>query len=82
MKTKVNYDKYVNKHIKKSIGDYKLCKLNTLIIQQFYMDKSKNSRVENIIREAREFCDNKPVYVYIVIFYMKTMKSVFLAIMK
>lgn len=46
MTTKVNYDTYVHKHIKKSIGGYKLCELNTLIIQQFYMDKSKNGRLD------------------------------------
>ena len=46
MTTKVNYDTYVNKHIKNSIGGYKLCELNTLIIQQFYMDKSKNGRLD------------------------------------
>ena len=46
MTTKVNYDTYVHKHIKNSIGGYKLCELNTLIIQQFYMDKSKNGRLD------------------------------------
>lgn len=46
MTTKVNYDTYVNKHIKNSIGGYKLCELNTLIIQQFYIDKSKNGRID------------------------------------
>ncbi len=46
MTTKVNYETYVNKHIKKSIGGYKLCELNTLIIQQFYMNKSKNGRLD------------------------------------
>lgn len=48
MTTKVNYDTYVHKHkhIKKSIGGYKLCELNTLIIQQFYMDKSKSGRLD------------------------------------
>lgn len=46
MTTKVNYDIYVHKHIKKSIGGYKLCELNTLIIQQFYIDKSKNGRID------------------------------------
>lgn len=45
MTTKVNYETYVNKHIKNSIGGYKLCELNTPIIQQFYMDKSKNGRL-------------------------------------
>lgn len=46
MTTKVNYDTYVHKHIKNSIGGYKLCELNTLIIQQFYIDKSKNGRID------------------------------------
>lgn len=46
MTTKVNYDTYIHKHIKNSVGSYKLCELNTLIIQQFYMDKSKNGRLD------------------------------------
>ncbi len=46
MTTKVNYETYVHKHIRDSIGGYKLNELNTLIIQQFYMDKSKNGRLD------------------------------------
>lgn len=46
MTTKVNYETYVHKHIRNTIGNYKLCELNTLIIQKFYMDKSKNGRLD------------------------------------
>ena len=46
MTTYVNYETYVHKHIKNSIGGYELCKLNTLIIQQFYNDKSRKGRID------------------------------------
>ncbi len=46
MTTYVNYETYVHKHIKDSIGGYELCKLNTLIIQQFYNEKSKKGRID------------------------------------
>ncbi len=46
MTTKVNYGTYVHKHIKDAIGGYRLNELNTLIIQQFYMDKSKSGRLD------------------------------------
>lgn len=46
MTTKVNYETYVHRHIRDSIGGYKLNELNTLIIQQFYMNKSKNGRLD------------------------------------
>ncbi len=45
MTTYVNYDTYVNKHIKESIGGYRLCDLNTTIIQQFYNEKLKNGKL-------------------------------------
>ncbi|MCM1228196.1 MAG: site-specific integrase [Clostridium sp.] len=46
MTTYVNYDTYVNKHIKDSIGGYQLKDLNTVIIQKFYNEKSKNGRLD------------------------------------
>ncbi len=46
MTTYVNYETYVHKHIKNSIGGYELCKLNTLIIQQFYNEKSRKGRID------------------------------------
>lgn len=46
MTTKVNYETYVHKHIKHSIGGYKLCELNTLVIQQFYNEKVKSEKID------------------------------------
>ena len=46
MTTYVNYETYVHKHIKGTIGGYELCKLNTLIIQQFYNEKSRKGRID------------------------------------
>lgn len=46
MTTYVNYETYVHKHIKNTIGGYCLCDLNTILIQQFYNDKSKNGRLD------------------------------------
>lgn len=46
MSTYVNYDIYIQKHIKDNIGGYRLCDLNTVIIQQFYNEKSKNGRLD------------------------------------
>lgn len=46
MTTYVNYETYVYKHIKDTIGGYKLCDLSPILIQQFYNDKSKNGRLD------------------------------------
>ena len=46
MTTKINYETYVHKHIKDSIGGYKLCDLSTVAIQQFYQEKAKNGRLD------------------------------------
>ncbi len=46
MTTKVNYQTYIHRHIKESIGGYKLCDLNTLIIQQFYNEKVKSGKLD------------------------------------
>ena len=45
MTTYVNYETYVHKHIKDTIGGYRLCDLSTIIIQQFYNDKTKNGKL-------------------------------------
>lgn len=45
MTTFVNYETYIHKHIKNTIGGYRLCDLTTVVIQQFYNDKSKNGRL-------------------------------------
>ncbi|MGN0576871.1 MAG: tyrosine recombinase XerC [Ruminococcus sp.] len=46
MTTYINYETYVHKHIKNTIGGYRLCDLSTLLIQQFYNEKSKNGRLD------------------------------------
>lgn len=45
MTTYINYETYVHKHIKDTIGDYHLCDINTILIQQFYNDKAKNGKL-------------------------------------
>ncbi|MCR4646301.1 MAG: site-specific integrase [Oscillospiraceae bacterium] len=45
MTTKVNYQTYIHRHIKDSIGRYKLCELNTLLLQTFYNEKAKNGKL-------------------------------------
>ena len=39
--TFINYETYVERHIKSTIGNIKLCELNTMIMQQFYNDRMK-----------------------------------------
>lgn len=46
MTTYVNYETYVNKHIKNSIGGYKLCDISPVIIQQFYNEIFRNGRLD------------------------------------
>ena len=46
MTTYINYETYVHKHIKNTIGGYRLCDLSTLLIQQFYNEQSKNGRLD------------------------------------
>lgn len=45
MTTMINYETYVHKHIRDSIGGYKLSELTAVIIQQFYNEKSKSGRL-------------------------------------
>ena len=45
MTTYINYKTYVHKHIKDTIGDYHLCDINNILIQQFYNDKAKNGKL-------------------------------------
>ncbi|MBR6618279.1 MAG: site-specific integrase [Oscillospiraceae bacterium] len=46
MTTYVNYETYVERHIKDSIGGYPLCSITTLILQQFYNTKSKKGKLD------------------------------------
>mgnify|MGYP002626758139 CR=1 FL=1 len=46
MTTKINLETYIFRHIKDSIGGYKLCDLNTLIIQQFVNMKVKSGKLD------------------------------------
>lgn len=43
--TYINYETYVHKHIKDTIGGFKLCELSPIIIQQFYNEKLKNGKL-------------------------------------
>lgn len=45
LSTYVNYDTYVQRHIRNTIGEYKLCDLNTAIMQAFFNDKAKNGKL-------------------------------------
>ena len=45
LSTYVNYDTYVQRHIRNTIGEYKLCDLNTAIMQTFFNDKAKNGKL-------------------------------------
>ena len=45
MTTYVNYETFIEKHIKDSIGTFPLCDLNTVIIQNFYNEKAKNGKL-------------------------------------
>ncbi len=44
--TLINYETYVERHIKPTIGNLKLCDLNTLILQQFYNERMKNGNLK------------------------------------
>lgn len=44
--TIVNYETYIEKHIKPTIGNIKLCDLTPMILQRFYQEKSKNGRLD------------------------------------
>ncbi len=46
MTTKINYHTYIHRHIKDTIGGYKLCDLTTLLIQNFYNDRAKNGKLD------------------------------------
>ena len=46
LSTYVNYDTYVQRHIRNTIGGYKLCELNTTILQAFFNAKSKNGKLD------------------------------------
>ena len=45
LSTYVNYDTYVQRHIRNTIGEYKLCDLNTAIMQAFFNDKAKKGKL-------------------------------------
>lgn len=44
--TYVNYELYIEKHIKDTLGGYKLTALTTAIFQQYYNYKSENGRLD------------------------------------
>ena len=44
--TIVNYETYIEKHIKPTIGNVKLCDLTPMVLQRFYQEKSKNGRLD------------------------------------
>lgn len=44
--TIVNYETYIEKHIKPTIGNVKLCDLTPMLLQRFYQEKSKNGRLD------------------------------------
>lgn len=46
MTTYVNYELYIHKHIKDSIGRYRLSELTTAKFQQYYNEKAKNGRLD------------------------------------
>lgn len=46
MTTYVNFETYVHRHIKCSIGGYRISELTTAIFQQFYNDKARNGRLD------------------------------------
>lgn len=45
LSTYVNYDTYVQRHIRNTIGEYRLCDLNTAIMQAFFNDKAKKGKL-------------------------------------
>lgn len=46
MTTKINYHTYIHRHIKDTIGGYRLCDLNTMIIQSFYNEKAASGKLD------------------------------------
>ena len=42
----INYETYIEKHIKPTIGNVKLCELTPLRLQSFYQEKFKNGRLD------------------------------------
>ena len=44
--TFTSYETYIEKHIKGSIGNFPLCDLNTIIIQNWYNEKVKNGKLD------------------------------------
>ncbi len=46
--TLINYETYVQKHIKPTIGNIRLCDLNVLMLQQFYNDRLKNGNLVTV----------------------------------
>lgn len=43
--TVINYETYIEKHIKPTIGNIKLCDLNPMIMQRFYQEKFRNGKL-------------------------------------
>ena len=43
--TLVNYETYADKHIAPTIGNIRLCDLNTIILQRFFNDKYRNGKL-------------------------------------
>lgn len=43
--TSINYETYIHRHIKPTIGNVKLCDLSVLILQQFYNERLKNGNL-------------------------------------
>ena len=43
--TFINYETFVERHIQPTIGNLKLCDLNTMIMQQFYNERMKNGNL-------------------------------------
>lgn len=44
--TIVNYETYIEKHIRPTIGNVKLCDLTPMVLQRFYQEKSKSGRLD------------------------------------
>ena len=48
--TYINYETYIHRHIKDTIGGFKLCDISTLIIQQFYNDLYNRGLSANTVK--------------------------------
>lgn len=44
--TLVNYETFIERHIKPTIGNVKLCDLNPLMLQKFYQEKYRNGKLD------------------------------------